>query len=482
MKTYHIIIALLICFGCQTEKDINMKPVSAFKISKSVVEEGDSVAFTCMSYDKDGEISKREWVFGNGNTSEEMNPKVTFDAVGEYKVYLTVWDNMGQQNPVEFSKTILVKEKSLSDVQPEIIWNYKTPAGFQATAPAIDSKGNIVIGCEGKPGRPGGTSSVLLINKGNLVWEFGSTEIVRSSAAISDDDIIYIGSYDRKLYSFNALSGTPLASYNIVGQAKYSSPAIDKDGIVYFSSDKKLYAISPAPEMKGLWTFNCEGTTQSTPVILESVIYIASDAGYLYAINKDGSLKWKTKYGKTCSSIPAVGKDGTIYLCGENDAKEGVVVAISSNGTVLWEKNFKTDFITSGIILSDNSLYVGGGNGELTSMSMITGEINWLFKTSGKIISTPAIDNHGNIYIGDDKGMFYVLNKDGKQRYKELKLGTKIWSSPAIASDGTIYICSDLEKSTDPGMLYAIKTIATHPFDSWSMRSGGATRNGRAEK
>lgn len=480
MKIIYIISLLLISYACQKENEINMKPVAGFSNNKDIIEEGASISFRCLSFDKDGEISKRVWDFGNGDSSTEKDPTVVFEVAGTFQVKLTVWDNNGEQNPVKFSKTITVKEKSLADVQPEIIWDFQTPAGFQDIAPAIDSKGNIVIGCDAKVGRPGGSDNILVINNGNLVWKYSTADVVRSSAAISNNDIIYIGSYDKKLYAFNALNNNPLGSFNIGANAKFSSPAIDSDGIVYYSGNKKLYAISPAPEMKELWSFDCENVTQSTPVIYNSTIYVASNSGYLYAVNKNGTLKWKIQFGTTCSSVPAIGNDGTIYLCGETSSG-GIVMAITNEGALKWQQNFGSNFNNSGIALSHSDLYVGNGNNEFISLKQETGERNWTFKSQGKIISTPAIDNHNNIYFGDDKGVFYVLNKEGKMRYKEIKLGTKIWSSPAIGADGIIYICSDITTSSEPGKLYALRTIATQPLDSWSMRSGNTKRNNRTE-
>jgi outer membrane protein assembly factor BamB len=38
--------------------------------------------------------------------------------------------------------------------------------------------------------------------------------------------------------------------------------------------------------------------------------------GYLYAINSDGTLKWRYKTGPECMipESPAIGTDGTIYI------------------------------------------------------------------------------------------------------------------------------------------------------------------------
>ncbi|MDN5325305.1 MAG: hypothetical protein PWP02_1024, partial [Thermosipho sp. (in: thermotogales)] len=55
----------------------------------------------------------------------------------------------------------------------------------------------------------------------------------------------------------------------------------------------------------------------SSPAIgADGTIYVGSDDDYLYAINPDGSLKWKI-YG--INNSPAIDSDGTIYVGGTFD-------------------------------------------------------------------------------------------------------------------------------------------------------------------
>lgn len=73
-----------------------------------------------------------------------------------------------------------------------------------------------------------------MINNGKEVWHYSSGDVIRSSAAVADDGTIYVGSYDKKLYKFTISSSTPIATFNLGATAKFSSPAVDKDGTVFF--------------------------------------------------------------------------------------------------------------------------------------------------------------------------------------------------------------------------------------------------------
>lgn len=482
-KLIGMAILLLLMVSCQEKDSVNVKPVAAFKLEVATIEVGQSVYFTDLSFDEDGEVVKWQWDFGNGTSSEDKEPSTVYNEAGEFLVALTVWDNNGVQNANVFDKKIVVKEKSLSNEKPEILWEFQTPCGFQDVSPAIDDQGNVFVGCDANAGRGG--RSIWLVKDGEEVWCHSYNEVVRSSPAIADNGTLYIGGYRKKddknnLCAFSSASSTPIGAFDLGAHAKYSSPAIDQDGTIYFSANKKLYAIKAAPEMTEKWTADCEGETLSTPVIDNDVVYICSNSGKLYAFDKStGAKKWATEYGKSCSSVPAIGDDGTIYICGEtNDG--GVIMAVNKNGTVKWQTSSASAFSNSGISLStEGHLYVGNSDGEMLCCDQQDGSLIWKFTVQSKIRSVPAVDNHGNIYFGDGEGVFYVLNSEGKPVYKEIKLGTNIWSSPAIDSNGIIYVCADLTKSTEPGKIFALKTNATGAQQTWSMRSGNAKRNAR---
>ena len=69
----------------------NQAPTAAFTADVNGLE----VAFTDGSSDADGTIASYAWTFGDGQTSTEANPIVTYAAAGSYTVKLTVTDDKG---------------------------------------------------------------------------------------------------------------------------------------------------------------------------------------------------------------------------------------------------------------------------------------------------------------------------------------------------------------------------------------------------
>ena len=92
------------------------------------------------------------------------------------------------------------------------------------------------------------------------------------------------------------------------------------------------------------WTFQTGDGIESSPTIgKDGTIYVGSHDGYLYAINNNGTEKWKVKIGtpiekqkyghlSSTSSTPAIDKDGTIYIA----SRDQYLIAISSEGKEKW--------------------------------------------------------------------------------------------------------------------------------------------------
>ena len=129
---------------------------------------------------------------------------------------------------------------------------------------------------------------------GTVLWEFETEFWVDSSPAIGPDGIVYVGSWDDKVYALDGKIGAEKWEFK-TGFGTRSSPAIGSDGTIYVGSeDNKIYALN----------------------------------------GKSGAKKWEFETGFNVSSSPAIGSDGTVYV-GSGDNK---LYAINPNsGVKLWE-------------------------------------------------------------------------------------------------------------------------------------------------
>jgi len=151
---------------------------------------------------------------------------------------------------------------------------------------------------------------------------------------------------------------------------------------------------------------------------------------------------------------PVIGPDGTVYA--SND--DGYLYAVNPNGTQKWKTSLHGEFelnenLSSPAIVADGTIYVGVGfiDGEILGSFYAfnpDGSQKWNFSTGIGLESSPAIGADGTIYLATDDGNFYALNPDGTQKWNFTpSTGSGRFNTPAIGTDGTIYVGSTAPSS-----------------------------------
>ncbi|GEM_PF-6518967 len=227
------------------------------------------------------------------------------------------------------------------------------------------------------------------------------------------------------------------------------SLALGEDGTIYVgAADSAMYAINPNGTLR--WKFHTGGEVWSTPAIAkDGTIYVGADDSSLYAINPHGTLQWRFRTErKHVSSSPAIGADGTIYV-----GSGSFFYAIRPDGTLKW-KEFNWDAVESSpAIAKDGTIYFCSEDESNALKAMNPdGTKKWSRGISGWGItySSPAIADDGTIYIGSTDHRLYALDPAKGETKWTFTTNDEIHSSPAIGPDGTIYISS--RKTT----LYAV--------------------------
>ncbi len=329
------------------------------------------------------------------------------------------------------------------------------------------------------------------------------TPELTGSATLGINGMIYIGSDDGNLYSFNP-SGTRNWFRNMGNYvAVYSTPAIGSNGTIYVTTDETEADRANSP-ITGLLSINTNGTTNwmfvpqdpfygntgdvdSSPAIgPDGTVYFLAEGHRLYAVSASGNLKWFMPLPGDMEpdSSPAIGSDGTIYV-GSNSR---YLYAVNSDGSLKWVFNvYLVDFHNALIQASptigrDGVIYVGTGDfndaygdnpGNLYAINP-DGSTNWVFTTAtAATMSAPAIGADGTVYVACADNKLYAVT-NGSQAWAFETEGP-IVSSPAIGADGTVYVGSG------DGFLYAIfgsTPLATNA--PWPMFHQNPTHTGRS--
>jgi len=310
-------------------------------------------------------------------------------------------------------------------------------------------------------------SSIATIGVGyNITPKKEYDEIVSASGPIDSPWPMYCHDTrhtGRSPYSIADNTGKVKWRYN-TGHWVDSDPVIDTDGTIYFGSGLYFYALNSDGSFK--WKYKIHSVV-SAPAIDESgIIYVgtAYDSGgnHLYALYPNGTLKWKFPTSSQFSS-PAIADDGTIIFA---DSENWNIKALYPNGTQKWSYHTNHVVYSEPAIGLDGTVYCGSHDGYLYALNPDNGSLLWKFKTGNWVAAGPCIADDGTVYFGSWDGYLYACYpNNGTLKWKS-NAGSS--TTPVIAEDGTIYVASQ-------------ELTAVYPNNGtikWIFGSGGTTTSG----
>jgi len=177
----------------------------------------------------------------------------------------------------------------------------------------------------------------------------------------------------------------------------------------------------------------------------------ASANGALYAVNSDGSLKWKFPVDGIAAT-PSVDSNGNVYV-----NTGSTTYSLNAAGELRWSYslfsiNIKYSAVTIGW---DGTLFIE--NLVVLDALDYRGKLRWRFPFAEVLTAlsdaSPIVDIEGESYQGLIPGQarvnFIALYKDGSAKYARAIQSPDglfvpaIDSTPAIGNDGTLYVGSE---------------------------------------
>jgi outer membrane protein assembly factor BamB len=191
---------------------------------------------------------------------------------------------------------------------------------------------------------------------------------------------------------------------------------------------------------KRLWRLVAGGAVESSPVVVDGIVYATSADRRVYAIDEEtGKVRWAFRTGGEVKDSPTVA-NGLVYVA--NYAAE-VFALDAKTGAVRWRRavgGVRGDRIYSSVPVDGNFAYLATVRGTILALDARDGRTRWEQSIPGYVYSTPAI-GHGRLFIGNYQGVVYAFNaQTGRPSWRE-RVGGTISGSPTIIGD-LVYVSS----------------------------------------
>ncbi len=312
------------------------------------------------------------------------------------------------------------------------------------SGPIIDEEGNIYV--------VNGNTISSFYNNGTSRWNFGAWML--AGIALYNDYII-APEPGNKLTIVNKTTGKEVSS-NIWQLSSAFTPIVDSEGNIYVSHEYPYngpgsvsgsHWVGVASYNNGMYSFSAsliklsknpaygKPGTISAPVLDKlGNVWVNTIEGIIGANIESGSNIFKISNAGT-SGRPVVGDNNVVYCFGNNN----VIFALNAGG-IIWNTTVP-DGIGKVLAIDNenNVLYTVNAKGMVYKIDSLTGNISEFYNIEATVSSAIMIGANGTLYLGDDKGTFWIIGSDGKL-LDSCNFGSAIVGMPAMDKTGNIYI------------------------------------------
>jgi len=315
-------------------------------------------------------------------------------------------------------------------------------------------------------------SVTVVPGEGNVAWSIGFTdpENIEDSAdfslntfALDVDKTAYVACYYGALIARKPSGSTWKFVLPDLNQFT-AAPVLADDGTICIGcTNDTIYALNADGTAR--WRFNAAGRVYATGAFgADGTAYFQTEDSMVVGINPDGSQFGSFATGGG-NSAPVIGTDGTVYAA----TRDGLVYALDpSLSTTRWPNPYSVGsapiVAAPALDPTHNALYVANRDGLLHSIDL-SGTGNWTY-AAGAQTSCPVVGPDGSIYIGGG-GRLSAVRPDGQARWVFVPTMTGVVSTPALTTDGHIYVL----------VVHGKKNLALQGADSlYAVNSDGTRR------
>lgn len=182
--------------------------------------------------------------------------------------------------------------------------------------------------------------------------------------------------------------------------------ALGSDGVLYATGNfGMVYALSQTGKVT--WSFRGEGIHCGLLAAANGLLYFKTRMqygechGYLYALNRDGSQRWRYEPEYQFDGRPpALGPDGAVY----DLSHAGTLLRVNPRGAADWqlelgENPYGPAFISGAVVVAHRTPEEGDYAWLLSALNPRTGRARWQYTLPQQPIGPPVVGPDGVIYI-----------------------------------------------------------------------------------
>ncbi len=257
---------------------------------------------------------------------------------------------------------------------------------------------------------------------------------------LGPQDTLRLHSCDGLLHGLDAFTGKQVWPPAAVGEPLgYAVPVVDRDGTTFVSAaEGGLVRVDPQGRAGNPPFFRSRKKFDSPAVLLDSVLYVGSEMGYMLAIDvtgERGASKWLKGgdhgyIGKIRSAPvvagsvvtgPAVTGENVLIVAGQDECLYG----IATTGSLVWKTHLHGQILASPVTDRNGHVYVGlsqaprgmAPRGVLACLDGNSHKVRWEYQTEAPVESTPVIGDDDLIYFGDNAGVVHAVDFSGKGQW-----------------------------------------------------------------
>lgn len=207
-----------------------------------------------------------------------------------------------------------------------------------------------------------------------------------------------------------------------------SSPRLVDGRVVYGCRDGHLYAIDKDGTVK--WDFDSGAGVGATPAVHGDRVFCGNYAGQAFALDAgSGELRWSVELGARIVASPVADKKRVFFA-----SQSGELVALhQKSGKVAWQHPVGGKLRVTPLV-TGKEILVADLEGQLLCLEAASGKLRWTYQAGAQVTSSPVRHDDLVLFGTRDGNVHAIALRDGGQRWMQKTRGT-VTATPALGRD-----------------------------------------------